>query len=128
MASRGNASGQQAYDQSWQKALGRVLSHPARVAILVALKHHGTVSPTEAAEAQELSVGTSAYHMRTLTSLGLVRIKTTRPVRGAVEHFYELTPDGQVALRAIEAVTDLRPTRAGRGRGRQRPRKSRTGA
>lgn len=115
MARRGETSGAQAYDESWLKALGRVLSHPARVAILFSLERKGTISPTEAAEAQDLSVGTSAYHMRTLTTLGLVRVKATRPVRGAVEHFYELTPDGRVAVRAIESVTALGP-RSRRGR------------
>jgi hypothetical protein len=62
--------------------------------------------------------------MRELVALGLVRLCKTRPARGAVEHFYELTSDGKAAVQAIEAVAALAPKHF-RTDGR-RPRRSRT--
>jgi len=93
--------------------VGRVMSHPARVAILLALAREGSASPSSAASAASVSLGSCSYHMHTLMALGVVRLRATRPVRGAVEHFYELTGDGRAALRAIEAVVALEPAHRG---------------
>jgi DNA-binding HxlR family transcriptional regulator len=73
------------------------------------------------------SVGVLTYHMRELESAGLIKLVATQPVRGAVEHFYELTEVGREAIRAVEAVLRLeprRPARASRAASR-RPRRTR---
>jgi hypothetical protein len=65
--------------------------------------------------------------MRELEAAGLIKLVSTRPVRGAVEHFYELTQTGWEAVRAVEAVLRLEPGRSARpGRSpSQRPRRTR---
>jgi predicted ArsR family transcriptional regulator len=103
------------------------MSHPARVAILLALSRDGSASPSDAASAASVSLGTCSYHMRALMALGVIRLRATRPVRGALQHFYELTSDGHAAVRAIEAVLALAPGRVdapreGAGRAARRTR------
>jgi DNA-binding PadR family transcriptional regulator len=49
--------------------------------------------------------------MSELRTLGVVRLRSTRRVRGTDEHIYELTSAGRAALRAIEAVQALAPRR-----------------
>jgi predicted ArsR family transcriptional regulator len=100
---------------AWILVAGKVMSHPARVAILRALVREGSASPSAAADAASVSLGTCAYHMRTLLALGVIRLQQTRPVRGAVEHFYELTSEGHAVIHAIEAVVAHAP-KATRGR------------
>src|SRR2546430_7079101 len=50
-----------------------------------------------------------------LKSAGLIKATGTRPARGAVEHFYELTDRGQAAMTAIENVLGMTPPPAPRG-------------
>ena len=99
---------------AWILVLGKVMSHPARVAILRALVRQGSASPSDAARQASVDLRTCSYHMRTLTHLGVVRLSSTTRVRGAVEHFYELTRDGYAAVRAIEEVASLAPARSRR--------------
>jgi DNA-binding transcriptional ArsR family regulator len=63
------------------------LSHPLRVRCLVLLCDE-TMSPR--AISDELGEGISqvAYHVKILVKTGLAESVGTRPVRGAVEHFY----------------------------------------
>ena len=49
--------------------------------------------------------------MRALMAFGVVKLRSTQRVRGAVEHFYELTGEGQAVVRAAEAVADVAPPR-----------------
>jgi predicted ArsR family transcriptional regulator len=95
--------------EQWAGMVGKAMSHPARAAILLTVARDGSASPTDAAEATAVPLATCSYHMRLLVELGAIRLRTTRPVRGAVEHIYELTADGKVAVRAIEAVLALAP-------------------
>jgi DNA-binding transcriptional ArsR family regulator len=46
-------------------------------------------SPTELADTLGISIGKVSYHVRTLFNLGVIELVETRPVRGAVEHFYK---------------------------------------
>jgi predicted ArsR family transcriptional regulator len=91
--------------------VGMVMSHPTRIAILQALSRDGSTSPRAAASTVSVSLGTCSYHMRALRKTGAIRLRTTRHVRGTVEHFYELTSDGHAAVRAIDAVRTLAPER-----------------
>jgi len=51
-------------------------------------------TPTELATLLEASVGTVAYHVRTLHSLGLIELTGETRVRGAVAHHYRAVPEG----------------------------------
>jgi predicted ArsR family transcriptional regulator len=95
--------------EQWGGMVGKAMSHPARAAILLTVARDGRASPTDAAEATAVPLATCSYHMRSLVELGAIRLRATRPVRGAVEHIYELTNDGKAAVRAIEAVLELAP-------------------
>ena len=94
----------------WTTRVAKALSHPARINVLEALAK-GRTSPSDAAAAASLSVGVVAYHVRELKTAGFVKGVSTQRVRGAVEHFYELTEDGRAALAALEAVLRHEPTR-----------------
>jgi DNA-binding transcriptional ArsR family regulator len=66
----------------------KALAHPLRIRILAMLAERRS-SPTQLAETLDVAVGKVAYHVRTLVNLGVIELVETRPVRGAVEHFYE---------------------------------------
>ena len=65
----------------------KAMSHPLRVRILAMLDER-TASPVELAGWLGSSLGTVAYHVRTLHSLGLVELVDTKQRRGATEHYY----------------------------------------
>jgi hypothetical protein len=52
-------------------------------------------------------LGSTAYHVRTLVSAGLVELADEGRVRGAVEHFYALVPGDQEDVRLADPVTQL---------------------
>ena len=65
----------------------KAMSHPLRVRIL-ALLDERTASPVELAGWLDATLGTVAYHVRTLERMGLVELIRETRVRGAVEHHY----------------------------------------
>ena len=65
----------------------KAMSHPLRVRILAMLEER-TASPVELAGWLWASLGTVAYHVRTLERIGLVELVHETRVRGAVEHHY----------------------------------------
>lgn len=56
--------------------------------ILAALEQE-PASPKMLADKLDVALGTVAYHVRTLSDLGLLTLAKTRQRRGAVEHYYE---------------------------------------
>jgi DNA-binding transcriptional ArsR family regulator len=68
----------------------KAMSHPLRVRILAMLSERKS-SPRELAELLGATLGTTAYHVRTLERLGLIELVDERPVRGAIEHYYRAT-------------------------------------
>jgi DNA-binding transcriptional ArsR family regulator len=68
----------------------KAMSHPLRVRILAMLGERKS-SPRELAELLGATLGTTAYHVRTLERLGLIELVGERPVRGAIEHYYRAT-------------------------------------
>jgi DNA-binding transcriptional ArsR family regulator len=95
--------------------VAKALSHPARIGILRKLGEVGQASPSAVAADASESLPTLAYHMRELRTVGLIRPSGTRPARGAVEHFYVLTQEGEAAVQAIDAVLELDPSNSSRG-------------
>jgi DNA-binding transcriptional ArsR family regulator len=67
--------------------LVKAMSHPLRVRILAMLDER-KASPNELAGWLGASLGTVAYHVRTLEQLGLIELVDETRVRGAVEHHY----------------------------------------
>ena len=65
----------------------KAMSHPLRVRI-VAMLDERTASPNQLAGWLGASLGTVAYHVRTLEQLGLIELVDETRVRGAVEHHY----------------------------------------
>jgi DNA-binding transcriptional ArsR family regulator len=65
----------------------KALAHPLRIRILAMLADR-TASPVQLSAKLDATLGTVAYHVRTLHSLGLVELVDTRQRRGATEHYY----------------------------------------
>src|SRR3954468_9098512 len=65
----------------------KAMSHPLRVRILALLEER-TASPVELAGRLGATLGTTAYHVRTLERIGLIELVRETRVRGAVEHHY----------------------------------------
>jgi DNA-binding transcriptional ArsR family regulator len=65
----------------------KALSHPLRYRILARL-NAGVASPVEMAREMDVPVGRVSHHVRTLAGIGAIELVSTRPRRGAVEHFY----------------------------------------
>jgi DNA-binding transcriptional ArsR family regulator len=65
----------------------KALAHPLRIRILAMLADR-SASPVQLSTQLDATLGTVAYHVRTLHSLGLVELVDTRQRRGATEHYY----------------------------------------
>jgi DNA-binding transcriptional ArsR family regulator len=65
----------------------KALAHPLRIRILAMLAQR-SASPVQLAGKLDATLGTVAYHVRTLHNLGLVELVDTRQRRGATEHYY----------------------------------------
>jgi DNA-binding transcriptional ArsR family regulator len=65
----------------------RALGHPLRQRIL-ALLHERVASPSEMANELGEPIGNVSYHVKVLRDNEAIELVQTRPVRGAVEHFY----------------------------------------
>ena len=91
--------------------LSKAMSHPLRVRIL-ALLDERTASPVELAGRLGATLGTTAYHVRTLKRMGLIELVRKTRVRGAVEHHYRAkerprvsADDAPVAKQAAAAAS-----------------------
>ncbi|WP_272474535.1 winged helix-turn-helix domain-containing protein [Baekduia alba] len=68
--------------------------HPVRDQIVDVMRSYGKpISPTQIARVTGGSLGSVAYHVRTLVAAGVIELAGEGRVRGAVEHFYALTAD-----------------------------------
>jgi DNA-binding transcriptional ArsR family regulator len=74
--------------------------HPVRDQIVDVMRSYGKpISPTQLSRITGGTLGSVAYHVRTLTSAGVVTLADEGRVRGAVEHFYMLSlKDEEVTL------------------------------
>jgi DNA-binding transcriptional ArsR family regulator len=81
----------------------KAMSHPLRVRIL-ALLDERSASPVELAGWLGASLGTTAYHVRTLERMGLIELIGETRVRGAVEHHYRSVERPTVSDEAWEAA------------------------
>jgi DNA-binding transcriptional ArsR family regulator len=71
-----------------------LLPHPTRDLIVDTMRAYGRgISPKRLSAITGITIGSMAYHIRTLHSAGVIKLVDERRVRGAIEHFYELDPD-----------------------------------
>jgi DNA-binding transcriptional ArsR family regulator len=84
----------------------KAMSHPLRVRIL-ALLGERVASPVELAGWLDASLGTVAYHVRTLERIGLIELARETRVRGAVEHHYRATERPTVSDEAWAAAPPI---------------------
>jgi DNA-binding transcriptional ArsR family regulator len=86
--------------------LVKALGHPLRIRVLIALDAaEGPQSPSQLAEELEEKLPNLSYHVRMLVQEGAMKLKRTKPRRGAIEHFYEATPLARKALDLFEAIS-----------------------
>jgi DNA-binding transcriptional ArsR family regulator len=82
--------------------------HPARDQIIEIMRSYGEpISPTRLAKVTGSTLGSIAYHVRTLVAAGVVVLAEEGRVRGAVEHFYALAPEEANAALSDPVVTLL---------------------
>ncbi len=81
----------------------RALAHPLRVEILRVLEK-GPNSPSQISAVLDERLGNITYHMTVLVKCGCVELYETKPVRGAVEHFYKVQPHGAIGSGAWKEV------------------------
>jgi DNA-binding transcriptional ArsR family regulator len=84
----------------------KAMSHPLRVRIL-ALLDERTASPVELAGWLGATLGTTAYHVRTLERMGLIELVRKTRVRGAIEHHYRSKDRPRVSDEAWAAAPPI---------------------
>lgn len=84
----------------------RGISHPTRLQILRELREDGVLSPAQLVQRVKptIALGSVAHHTRELRAIGLITPAGTEPVRGALQHFYRLSPKGKEMLELAERV------------------------
>lgn len=80
------------------------LGHVLKVRVLRELSA-GKASPSELAERMGEKLGNVSYHVRQLHQAGFLGKAGTRPVRGAVEHFYVVSDQGREQVALLRAAT-----------------------
>jgi DNA-binding transcriptional ArsR family regulator len=68
----------------------KAMSHPLRASILRLLTER-TASPAEMARELDEELSNVSYHTKQLVEFECAELVSTRPVRGALEHFYRAT-------------------------------------
>jgi DNA-binding transcriptional ArsR family regulator len=68
----------------------KAMSHPLRAAVLRILTER-TASPAEMARELDEELSNVSYHTKQLVEFECAELVSTRPVRGALEHFYRAT-------------------------------------
>jgi hypothetical protein len=88
-------TGDAAIEQSRSRQRGKAktnritaMSHPLRARILRVLFERGVMSPAQLSRELHAELSDVSYHVRALVKLECAEEVSTRPVRGALEHFY----------------------------------------
>jgi DNA-binding transcriptional ArsR family regulator len=82
------------------------VGHPIRLRVLIALRGRRDLSPKQLSVTLREPLGNVAYHVRKMNDSGLITETRQEPVRGALAHFYKLTPAGRKLLRSAEKLLD----------------------
>lgn len=86
----------------------KAMSHPLRAEILRLLSER-TASPAEMARELDEELSNVSYHTKQLVEFECAELVSTRPVRGALEHFYRAT---ERQLLVMEEWEELDPVMA----------------
>lgn len=81
----------------------KAMSHPLRAAILRILVER-TASPAEMARELDEELSNVSYHTKQLVEFECAELVSTRPVRGALEHFYRATERHLIDTEAWEEL------------------------
>jgi DNA-binding transcriptional ArsR family regulator len=82
--------------------------HPARDEILEVMRASDKpISPTQVARITGRTLGSTAYHVRTLAAAGVIELADEGRVRGAAEHFYALVPDQETDAPLFDGPREL---------------------
>jgi len=82
--------------------------HPARDKIIDAMRSYGQpISPSQLSGITGATLGSTAYHVRTLVAAGLLELADEARVRGAVEHFYALVPGDEEQTQLVDPIHTL---------------------
>src|SRR3954454_4029492 len=84
----------------------KAMSHPLRVRILAILDER-SASPHELSQILDARLGTTAYHVRTLEQLGLIKLVRETKVRGAIQHHYRARKRPTVSKSGWEQATPI---------------------
>ncbi len=84
----------------------KAMSHPLRVTIMAMLEERAA-SPVELARNLDASLGTVAYHVRTLHRLGLIDLVDETPVRGSIQHHYRVRQSPVISDEAWAAAPPI---------------------
>lgn len=84
----------------------KALAHPLRIRILALLEERDA-SPVQLAEHLDATLGTVAYHVRTLERLGLIEMVATHQRRGATEHVYAAREHPRISDQAWSAASPM---------------------
>jgi DNA-binding transcriptional ArsR family regulator len=85
----------------------KALNHPVRRAILGLIRERGEgpLSPREASDQLARPLSNVSYHFRSLANAKVIKLRSTRPARGSVQHFYSVAPD-VAELDWVQAILD----------------------
>jgi len=78
------------------------LGHPTRRQILREMDGGPPASPRELTERVGDSLSNVSYHFRVLAEAGVIKLVSTRPVRGSTQHFYGMEIDADWAKAVLE--------------------------
>lgn len=95
----------QPFNQETRNLL-RSLNHPIRWKIVGQLAGGDPLSPVMISRAIEEPIGNVSYHMRMLLDNRHVQLADTRQRRGAIEHFYTLTPEVRAQVETLRGLLD----------------------
>ena len=78
------------------------LGHPTRRQILREMDGGPPASPRELTERLDDTLSNVSYHFRVLAEAGVLKLVSTRPVRGSTQHFYGMEIDADWAKAVLE--------------------------
>jgi DNA-binding transcriptional ArsR family regulator len=78
------------------------LGHPTRRQILREMDGRPPASPRELTERLDDTLSNVSYHFRVLAEAGVIKLVSTRPVRGSTQHFYGMEIDAEWAKAVLE--------------------------
>jgi DNA-binding transcriptional ArsR family regulator len=93
--------------EKWKRNRVDAMSHPLRARVLRALFENDVMSPAELSRALRADLGDVSYHVKRLEKLECAELVRTRPVRGALEHFYRATEQPLIETDEFEELDPI---------------------